>query len=510
MSKIKKVLAVFLTLAMVLGMGMTTFAEDETPTPVVPSKSDVFKATASNIEDNASVIAYQVVKADYNEKGFYGYSAVLEGTIANPMAPTSDEITALAKKYGDLTTKVEMKDKVAQDNELYSYSADLNAGYWMVLVKGTKEVYNPMLIGVYYTVSGSDNTMATEIVDANTNWDLKGTDAYAKSSEIPITKTAKDTANLGEEVEFTIKTTVPDYSAEYDKVTFNVKDTLTGLAAPTNIEVTADKTITNKDYSINPGTTEEKLPTFTVVFTSEWIKANGGANITITYKAAVIGGDVNQDPHSNKAEVIYTNNPGEDNGHNQDIEKVYTFDIDGDVTADILKKVAPGKNQGETVALKDAEFTLYTDVGCKNQYTNTKYKVGEPTSKSDDNGKIYITGLDAGTYYLKETKAPSGYTLNDTVYQIDIAANVVNEELTDWSIKITDLKENKDVTNNFTVKGDTASAGSTNATTNIMNTTIKNLPSTGGIGTTIFTIGGCLIMIIAAALFFASRRKEHK
>nr|WP_289072475.1 LPXTG cell wall anchor domain-containing protein [uncultured Blautia sp.] len=41
-------------------------------------------------------------------------------------------------------------------------------------------------------------------------------------------------------------------------------------------------------------------------------------------------------------------------------------------------------------------------------------------------------------------------------------------------------------------------------------TKLSSLPSTGGIGTTIFTIGGCLIMIVAAGLFFASRRKSAK
>lgn len=205
MSKIKKVLAVFLTLAMVLGMGMTTFAEEGK----IPTKDDNLVASVNNVETGATVTAYQIVKADYNENGFYGYSEVLENSIANVLSPTSTEITALAGNAGKLTNAVQMTPGVENDG-LCSYSASLNVGSWMVLVRGTKEVYNPMLVSVYYSESGSDNQMSSAPVDANSNWTLETKDAYAKSSDVPITKTAdKETANLGDTVNFEIKTIVP-------------------------------------------------------------------------------------------------------------------------------------------------------------------------------------------------------------------------------------------------------------------------------------------------------------
>lgn len=495
MSKIKKVLAVFLTLAMVLGMGLTTFAEN-----VAPSENDSKEAVVSNVEENATVTAYQIVKANYNDKGFYGYSAVKEGTIADPLNPTSEELTVLAKNTDGLKS-------VNMNPDGAFYKASLNPGYWMVLVKGSTKVYNPMLLGIYYTESGSDNTMTADPVDANTNWDLAGTDAYAKSSEVPITKTAdKETANLGESVHYTIKTVVPDYSAEYTNVKFDVKDTLTGLTGLTNINVIAND-ITTENYTLTSDDTS-----FTVSFKSDWILSHGGTDITITYDATVSGDAVNEEAHSNKAEVNYTNNPGEDKGHNEDIVKIYTFDIDGDVTQNILKKVKQGETGSELTALEGAEFTLYTDEDCKNQYYNTKHTetyANGATAISDKDGKIYISGLRAGTYYLKETKAPGSYSLNNTVYKIVIDAKITNQNLESWSIKITDMSAHTDVTNNFSVVGGVASVVD-GSLTEIMNTKISDLPSTGGIGTTIFTIGGCLIMIIAAALFFASRRKNNK
>ena len=88
---------------------------------------------------------------------------------------------------------------------------------------------------------------------------------------------------------------------------------------------------------------------------------------------------------------------------------------------------------------------------------NGKYKYAPNTEEAsatlvtDENGMIDVEGLDVGSYHFEETKAPE-----------------------------------------------------------VQNTKITALPSTGGIGTTIFTIGGCAIMIVAAGLFFATRRKTQK
>ena len=90
-----------------------------------------------------------------------------------------------------------------------------------------------------------------------------------------------------------------------------------------------------------------------------------------------------------------------------------------------------------------------------------------------------MKGLDVGTYYFKEVVAPDGYSINEQDSLIEIKKEV--EE------------------SNVTV------AGSTTMT----DTKLASLPGTGGIGTTIFTIGGCIIMIAAAAFYFLSRKKEN-
>lgn len=101
--------------------------------------------------------------------------------------------------------------------------------------------------------------------------------------------------------------------------------------------------------------------------------------------------------------------------------------------------------------------------------------------------KIHFEGLDAGEYTLVETVAKEGYSINNTKYTVKITP----EYNTDGTLK----------SKTITIDGNKAKV-------EVQNTKISALPSTGGIGTTIFTIAGCVIMIAAAGLFFASRKKS--
>ena len=118
--------------------------------------------------------------------------------------------------------------------------------------------------------------------------------------------------------------------------------------------------------------------------------------------------------------------------------------------------------------------------GSLNGYRPFILGVDEDTDKETDvevdgNGVLNIIGLDEGNYYFQETKAPSGYSINTELKQA-----VVEDGVTDF------------------------------VEVEFLDTKLAELPSTGGIGTTIFTVGGCIIMIAAAGLFFASRRKSSK
>jgi LPXTG-motif cell wall-anchored protein len=280
------------------------------------------------------------------------------------------------------------------------------------------------------------------------------------------------------------------------------------LKAPETGDMVAVTAVSASGSTITPAYTTSGAAAgateFTVSFTSAWVKANGGATITLTYTGVLTGDKVNEAAHVNTAQLTYTSEPGATKTASSSVN-AYTFEIsDG-----FLKKVTKDKNgTQETIkALAGAEFTLYTDSDCTTQYYNTNYTSAQAyTVISDQDGKLVISGLDAGTYYLKETKAPTGYSLNDTVYTIKVEAvtDTGTTELTSWTISVGD----QSTTNTITADGTVTKGAIT--TTEIMNTKLSALPATGGFGTAIFTAVGCLIMIAAAALFFTSRRKTTK
>ncbi len=586
MKKMKKILGLVLAMAMVLGMSVTALADEndqQGQTPAAPatnsttitgkpSADDKADVTIKNVEANATVTAYRIVNPVYDAnsaEGFKGYESAKVGEgdaaisiVATATAPTAEEITDVAADSSVLTaltsesgfTQGEVKTTGDADEKgKADYTAKLGAGYWLVLITGTADVYNPMLVGVYYAnASGDNNTLEGGILDSNSSFTINGVDVYAKSTKPSVDKKIVDkngnaTTDFDvateETVYFQIDTVIPSYSEEYENATVKVKDELSeGLTLnQDSVKVYVDNTeITGeaieKTYEITKAANG-----FTITFKKDYILSDEGRktvrNVVVKYDATLDKdkAGINFDPNTNKATLTYTNKPGTDaNGEpytneTEDITYTYTFGIDvrpyGDSDATwntITKELLKGEVVSETVngvtttkivPLGGAEFEL------KNTATN---KVYTSTSSNEEETKGYLSfkGLDAGSYTLKETKAPEGFSLNTKEYAVEISANY-NEDgtLKDYTITIDGVSttykatydENKTVTG---IQTETQKEDGTTVTeiitTEIPNTRLSSLPSTGGIGTTIFTIGGCAIMIIAAGLYFVSRRKSGK
>lgn len=185
------------------------------------------------------------------------------------------------------------------------------------------------------------------------------------------------------------------------------------------------------------------------------------------------------------------NNSATANGESVTYEGTTVNGYSGNVS---LKKV-DAKDNGKV--LNGAEFQLLKVTSAKEEGAEDiktpvsvvkvktgEYKValegedGATTTLVATEGTLKVTGLDEGKYEFKETKAPTGYKVKPENKKFEITANEKEEVTVDAGL--------------FT------------------NTKLSALPSTGGIGTTIFTIAGCLIMVTAAGLFFASRKKANK
>ncbi len=452
MKKMRKIFAVLLTLAMVLGMSMTTFAAPET------SYTSNIKVTGLSSQEDETVNLYAAIILNEDKN---------EWVIADWAKPYI-QLSADGKKY-EITNAAELTKKVDgtpieqqhSKGETEVTFRDVPVGAYVVTASGTKIAYAPMVAETYDSEATYMQAKDVKLVAKSTGYDVK--------------KDANDNfVKRGQEVLFTITTTFPSFdAADSADNSFKIIDTPTGLDITEVTSVTIGGAET-KSYttSKNNDNGEYTIDLKDAIGNSN---ANAGKTVVVTYKATVTA----DNGYSNTANA-YRNNI--EMGH--DDEKGFT----GNIT---LTKYA----ENGTTVLEGAEFKLYKatkeEVKAEDstvtalsfiKINDGVYKLaltGE-TGATDTlvatNGTLEVRGLDEGTYWFEETKAPEGYSIN------------------------ADGTENVTITKNNTE--------SVTMPTSLKDTKLSSLPHTGGIGTTIFTIAGCLIMIAAAGLFFASRKKS--
>lgn len=516
MKKMKKILAVIMAAAMIMGLGITTMAA---PSNGEDGKfgtgDDKATISVSGVESGCTVKAYQIIEAKYENSGgqFSGYAAKYTTT---PKIDTSGNVN-ISQTQMDQLEKMDLGQgtQMIWREATSTYEAEVAPGTYLVRVTGSEtHIYNTMVVSVYYT----ENSL--------NEGSLNVTSVEAKKIEHPaLTKKVDgadgNSAEIGDTVKYEIKVDpIPHYSGSYP--VFNIVDTLSdGLTYNNDLKVKVDSSdFTNYDIDVDG----QKITIDFVKAGSYTLNDYTGKSMTITYSATVNGSaTVNEDFNNNDAELEYTkdskiNSAEEPNIIDTDEDKTYTytFEIDGDLsgTTDIITKV--GSKEGDTKGLDGAEFALYKE-NPDNNPDAQPFKTATTATVGEKKGQMTFRGLEAGTiYYLKETAAPDGYSLNTNVYEVVIEATYYSSA--DSGIGITEEDYGK--LKSWVVKVDgtqVASFAVTNqavSTPNItgadiQNTTISTLPSTGGIGTTIFTIGGIVIMVAAAALFFANRRKNN-
>ncbi|HII4428139.1 isopeptide-forming domain-containing fimbrial protein [Clostridium perfringens] len=533
---IKKMISLLAVFAMFLSFGSPLTSKVVKAAGQVPSDNDTALGTVENVEEGSTVIAYQIVKGNYDGSGFTGYTVANdEVKITNPIKPNINEIIEISKNSNLLNTlkKVEMQGAGT------TYTANLEAGYWLVLVtpkNGAKTLYNPMLLGIYYNDknNGGNSTLVQGIVDANTNWELNGETAYAKKSTPEIHKEILDSRGnskgsdqaVGQSFEFKITSDIPKYSAEYTDVKYIITDTLSkGLdynEGSIKVQNEQRQDIETNNYKFEKLSNQE----LKLTFNSEYVLKHPGEKLVVTYSAKLNeNATYNFDPNTNDVTLEYSNSPdiNKEGTKINDRTYQYTFGIDANLfgnrqdkkktTSEVIKTDENGKvtnikreeqeELGNKVEgpLQGAEFKLTPKNGTPGEVL---------TATSDENGRLKFTGLATGEYELVETKAPEGYALNNEVQNVKIAAEYnENGTLKSYSITIND-QNTSTYTATYEGKDKITEIKDETTTSIIKNTKLSKLPSTGGMGTYIFTFVGVTLMAGAIGSHFLFGKKKSR
>lgn len=326
---------------------------------------------------------------------------------------------------------------------------------------------------------------------------------------------------IGDTVTYQLTSKVPDMTG-YNSYTFKFSDTLSkGLDLKEVLSVkVGNTTLTAKKSGTNTYALayDQAKRTLTVTLNDFYnsYKNRTGETITVVYTAtlnrdAVIG----MNPNTNKAVVEYSNDPttGGTGTSEPSIVDVHTFDFT------IFKYYL--KNETKT-ALANAEFELYKAngevAGAKvniKKVEEGKYRVATPEEiategfKSDvivsgTNGKVLVKGLDAGTYYLRETKAPEGYNklLSDIKVEIKPVYDETTGKLTSYSV---DYTYNGKTTNGAAITNKTDSPEVA-----VENKTGAQLPSTGSKGALMVTLAGIVLFgALTASKAFGKKKAKN-
>ena len=490
MKRVKRVLALLAAFALVLAMAVPAFADGNKGNITVQNAKEneeykiyrIFDLESYSENSYSYKMSEKWSKADFaTDSVFREYFEIVSGYI-KPKVEFTDEAAAMfAKNALAFAKEKNIEDDGHQTAGKTGVSfSSLSLGYYLLDTSlGTLcslDTTNPAAI----LREKNDSPTIEKKVKENDNWD---TDSNAK---------------IGDKVEYQVT-----IHAKKGAENYVLTDTMdNGLTFNNDIVVkTGTKELAlNTDYTVKTKTADSIENTFELTFTKTYLDSltENTTDIVVTYSAtinekAVVAGAANK----NTAKLKYGNNsetvPSQTNTY------TYKFDlvkIDG-TTKKLLSNVefklyeaATGSVDGEyKVSGKPIQF-----VQTGNTYRVAKDATVEgatDTIVTTDNKKVTIEGLDKKIYYLSETKPLDGYNKPNGAFSVDLTSGNMVTTATigkDTVVNATNAEKAKVIENN----------------------TGAVLPSTGGMGTTVFYVVGGGLMAVAVVLLVTKKRMENK
>ena len=468
----KKLFAVLLAAALVLAMAVPAFAETNAP------KGSI---TISKTVKDETYTIYRMFKLDSYNAESKTYSYTVESAWENFFQ------TGAGKDYITLTnghpTWTEGADAAAFAKAALAWAKTNNIGHTdQTSATSTNVTFSNLKLG-YYLVDSSLGALCG-LNTTNPDATIKEKNEKPEIKKEVQTSTGdwgdKNNAKIGDTVEYKVEIKVADGAQ-----TYTVTDTMSkGLTFNSvSLKVAANgTTAAASDYTLTP--TENG---FTLVLPESYVSTlTKGTTIMVTYNAtlnkdAVIDGDGN----TNEVKLGYGNH--QNTVPSKVTTKSYQFDL--------------VKVDGTTNKLLDgAEFKLYetktSDTALRFvKNADGSYRVALNTENGENvtdtivvNGKVHISGLDKVNYWLDETRAPDGYN------------------------KLTERQEVKlsEGSQNATLETGATTWAEGNGGVVVKNNAGTVLPSTGGMGTTLFYVIGGGLMMAAVVLLVTKKRMEHK
>lgn len=528
---LRNMLAVMASVLMMFGTMTTAFAAEST-----------YTITINNSASGHTYEAYQIFAGELNEGVL---SNVTWGTGVNGTALLASlkADTAIGAKFTSASTAADVAkamDGITADSaeaqafaqavgkNLTTASAastagtgtykisGLNAGYYLVKdqndTQDTKnDAYTRFILQVVKDVTAQPKS-AVPTVEKKVLENTKTVTYSDADTEEKVGAGYNDVAdyNIGDAVPFELIGTMPANYADYASYTYAFNDT-----ASAGLSINADSVhVYVNGTEITTGfTSTVNGQTLTVSFadTKKVSSINASSVVTVKYTAtlnssAVIGLDGNP----NEVYLTYSNNPNQsgtgDTGKTP-TDKVIVFTYELDTTkvdaSDATKKLAGAEFQLYKLVNNEKNYAVVAD-GKVTGWTADAAKATTLVSGTD--GLFKVAGLDDASYYLHESKAPAGYNLLTSDVALTIAATTANNQ--EWTTEsaadaLTALK----ITVGTTTNDGVVKTGVVNAA--VQNSKGATLPSTGGIGTTIFYVVGGAMIIGACVLLFRRKHSEN-